>query len=83
MKISQEEKDRNKQQMIDAATTLIAEQGFAKVSLRDISKKAGMSQASAYKYFQSKENIVFAFLNKFRNNATSNFYKSMTFMIFV
>jgi AcrR family transcriptional regulator len=49
-----------KQQIIDAATTIIAEQGLQHLSLSEIEKKAGMSRGQLTYYFPAKEDILLA-----------------------
>ncbi|MEZ4705272.1 MAG: TetR family transcriptional regulator [Bdellovibrionota bacterium] len=61
MKISQEEKLRNEKVILETASQMMAEKSFSEVSLRDISIQAGLSQATAYKYFKTKENMIFRF----------------------
>ncbi|WP_367903455.1 TetR/AcrR family transcriptional regulator [Paenibacillus sp. PL2-23] len=46
-----------KQHIYEAAAELIASNGFAKVSVQDIADKAGVSPATIYNYFGTKEQL--------------------------
>jgi AcrR family transcriptional regulator len=48
-----------KEALLDAASTLFAERGFDRTTVRDIAKLAGANQALLFRYFGSKE-AVFA-----------------------
>ena len=50
-----------RQHILDTALRLFLEQGFEKTTMRTIAAEASMSLGAAYYYFQSKEEIVFAF----------------------
>ena len=47
-------------QIIDAATEVIAGQGYAHTSLKDIAVAAGVTPALIYHYFDSKEDLLLA-----------------------
>ena len=47
-------------QIIDAATEVIARQGYAHTSLKDIAVAAGVTPALIYHYFESKEDLLLA-----------------------
>ncbi len=47
-----------KEQILDAAETLFAEQGIEGVSLRSLTKQAGVNLASVHYHFGSKEAVV-------------------------
>ncbi len=49
-----------REQVIDAAVAIIAEQGIQNLSLSEIEKKAGMSRGQLTYYFPSKEDILVA-----------------------
>lgn len=48
------------QQMIEAATELFSERGFAAVSMDDVAKAAGITKPLIYSYFGSKEGLFAA-----------------------
>jgi AcrR family transcriptional regulator len=49
---------KNLVKIFDAALTLSNEKGFAAMSLRDLSAKAGLSMGALYTYFSSKEELL-------------------------
>lgn len=50
--------------IIDAAFTCFNEFGYAKTTFDDIAKKAGISRASVYNYFKSKEDFFYAIVEE-------------------
>ena len=52
--------DERRQQILDAAMTCFAECGFHQTSMHDISAEAGISVGLIYRYFKSKEEVIFA-----------------------
>lgn len=46
-----------KQQILEAADTLLHKYGYSKTSLDDIAKEAGLGKGTIYYYFESKEEI--------------------------
>ncbi|MGN7478172.1 TetR/AcrR family transcriptional regulator [Solibacillus silvestris] len=50
-------KQQNRQQMIDAAIDLFSKKPFAEVSVREITKKANVSPALLYKYFEDQQHL--------------------------
>lgn len=44
--------------IVESAKALFAEQGYQKTTIVDISKKAGLSEAALYEYFQGKEDLL-------------------------
>lgn len=51
-------KQARPQELVDAALTLFTEQGFAATKLSDIARTAGVSKGTIYLYFQSKEDLL-------------------------
>ncbi|HNQ84676.1 MAG TPA: TetR/AcrR family transcriptional regulator [Deltaproteobacteria bacterium] len=49
---------RNLEKILNAALTLSSQKGFAAMSLRDLSRKAGLSMGALYTYFTSKEELL-------------------------
>jgi AcrR family transcriptional regulator len=49
---------KNLVKILDAVLTLSNEKGFAAMSLRDLSAKAGLSMGALYTYFSSKEELL-------------------------
>jgi len=83
-KVVPEYKELAKKKIIKAAYTLFEQKGFHSTSMDDIAHKIGVSKASIYSYFKSKEDILIItvdqaltdpFLNKFQNDATVEAFK--------
>ena len=55
-------------EILDAATTVFGEQGFARTRLEDVAKRAGVSKGTLYLYFDSKESL---FREMVRRNVVS------------
>ncbi len=54
------QKKNTKKRIIDSARELFAEKGYLQTTVMDISKKAGLSEAALYEYFQGKEGLLLA-----------------------
>ena len=61
MKISKAAKELTKRNIIKAAVELMTEKGFKKVTMKSISKAAGIGDATIYTYFSTKEKIVYGY----------------------
>ena len=61
MKISQSEKEKNRRKLIEAAVEIIGEKGFRGATMREIARRAGLADATIYKYFPDKQSIVFGY----------------------
>jgi AcrR family transcriptional regulator len=53
-----------REQIVEAAVAVIAEQGLEKLSLSEIEKKAGMSRGQLTYYFPAKEDILLAVFDR-------------------
>lgn len=53
-----------REQIVDAATAIIAEQGIQNLSLSEIEQKAGMSRGQLVYYFRTKEQILLAVFDR-------------------
>jgi len=51
--------ERRRSQIVEAATRLVARQGFARTVVRDIAAEADISVGLVYEYVRSKEDILF------------------------
>jgi len=51
--------ERRRAQIVEAATRLVARQGFAKTVVRDIAEEANISVGLVYEYVRHKEDILF------------------------
>src|SRR3954454_4319993 len=53
-----------REQIVDAAVAVIAEQGIQNLSLSEIEKKVGMSRGQLTYYFKTKEDILLAVFDR-------------------
>jgi AcrR family transcriptional regulator len=67
------EKELYKNQMIDAAERVFYQNGFENSSMNEIAKESNFTKRTLYKYFASKDDLLFAVLNK-------GFLQFLTFM---
>lgn len=51
--------DNIKQQILDAASSLLQEKAFSAISLADIARKSGISKGTLYYYYNTKDDILF------------------------
>ena len=61
MKISQNQKNVNRDAIIRAAVDVISEKGFKSSTMREIASVAGIGDATIYNYFPTKEAILFGY----------------------
>jgi TetR/AcrR family transcriptional regulator, transcriptional repressor of aconitase len=59
-KVAQAHLDARRQQILDAARTRFARDGFARTSIADIVAESGLSNGAIYRYFTGKDEIVVA-----------------------
>lgn len=57
-----EQKEQRRSQILHAAAELLAEEGFEKVSLNGIARRAGVAKSNIYRYFESREDIYLQLL---------------------
>src|SRR5262249_61242666 len=53
-----------REEIVEAAVSVIAHKGFQKLSLSEIEKKAGMSRGQLTYYFKTKESILLAVFDR-------------------
>lgn len=51
-------------EVLDAALSLFMEQGFARTSVEQVARRAGISKGAIYLYFESKEAILVGLVNR-------------------
>jgi len=56
-----------KDRIMDAALRIFAEKGFQNATITEISKEAGVSDATIYEYFGTKEDLLFSIPEKISN----------------
>ncbi len=71
----QKKQAEKRQQIIDAASELIVEQGIEKTSLTDIAKAAGMSKGSLYYYYATKDDLIFDITETHINQISNNLFE--------
>ena len=57
-------------EIISAATDLFFEYGYEKASLRELSRKVGVTQAAIYYHFKNKEQILYTIIEQSSNELT-------------
>lgn len=57
-----------KDRIMDAALRIFAEKSFQEATISEISKEAGVSEATIYEYFGTKEDLLFAIPEKISND---------------
>lgn len=50
--------ESSRKQVLDAAIRVLSEQGYAKTSVSEIAKAAGMSKGAVHYHFESKEDLI-------------------------
>ena len=63
-KVTEEHLEARRRQIVDAALTCFARQGFERTSVLDICGAAELSPGAVYRYFPSKEDIIAAVCEK-------------------
>ncbi len=61
---SEEERSRIHSQILDAARTTLAAEGYMKVTIRSLAQAVGISVGTFYLFFASKEELLFAVLER-------------------
>lgn len=61
---TEEEKEQIKTKLMDAAIVRFKEKGLKKVSIRELTQAAGIAQGGFYSFFDSKETLLAALVNK-------------------
>ncbi len=64
MKNGPEKKKGTRQRILDVASRLFAEKGYAATSVRDIAAELGIANPSLYYHFKSKSDILFELLEE-------------------
>ena len=65
----EELEESTKTRIIRVATKIIAEQGYQKATISEISKNAGLSDAALYEYFHGKEDLLLTIPDVWVNDA--------------
>jgi TetR/AcrR family transcriptional regulator, fatty acid metabolism regulator protein len=59
-------REKRRKQLLDAATTVFARKGYWAASISDIIQVADVARGSFYRYFQGKQEIFVAIVDRFR-----------------
>lgn len=54
--------EERREQILAAAVKLFARQGYARTTTKEIAREAGLSEGTIYKYFASKQDLLFSFI---------------------
>ncbi|CAL9280389.1 TetR family transcriptional regulator [Streptomyces sp. SudanB182_2057] len=61
---SAEQREVRKRAILDAATQLAAEMPVSDISLRELSRRVGLSKTNVVRYFETREAVFFELLNR-------------------
>src|SRR5215475_5525124 len=56
--------EARRNQILDAATTVFAEKGFHRATIRDVAKAAGIADGTIYIYFENKTALLMGILDR-------------------
>lgn len=65
--------EERKFQILNAAEEVFAEKGFEKARMEDIAKETGLSKGAIYLYFESKNDLIIAILDRLFNREYRQF----------
>ncbi|MFF4836671.1 TetR/AcrR family transcriptional regulator [Streptomyces sp. NPDC001315] len=61
---SAEQREIRKQVILEAATQLLTEMPLSEISLRELSRRVGLSKTNVVRYFETREAVYFELLNQ-------------------
>ena len=61
--------------IVETATTLFMQKSINEVTIKDIATQAGIGEATFYRYFSSKENIVLACAIALQENVSTKYFR--------
>ncbi|MFE9628097.1 TetR family transcriptional regulator [Streptomyces sp. NPDC006527] len=61
---SAEQREIRRQAILDAATELLTELPVSEISLRELSRRVGLSKTNVVRYFETREAVFFELLNR-------------------
>lgn len=68
-----DQKKTRRDKILDFALMIFAEKGFQEATISEISKAAGVSDATVYEYFKTKEDLLFSIPEKIAEEAFRDF----------
>jgi len=72
-------KKSRKDRILDAALRIFAEKGFQETTISEISKEAGVSEATIYEHFGTKEDLLFAIPPKITDERIAEMERMLPF----
>ncbi len=63
--------------IVDTAVQLILEKSISEVTVKDIAKKAGVGEATVYRYFSTKQNLVGAVAVRLEKDIFENYFATI------
>ncbi len=69
-----------KDRIMDAALRIFADKGFQNATISEISKEAGVSEATIYEYFGTKEELLFAIPEKISNESHEDTERALPYI---
>ena len=76
MRISKSQTEKNRRLVIQTAVDLMTTQGFDGTTMKQIARAADLGDATIYKYFPSKEKLVFAYFEQAATDALAQIAKT-------
>ncbi len=64
LELKEQEREKRRELILDAATHLFSKKNFSKIGMRDIAEEAGISPASIYRYFPNRDAILLEVLGQ-------------------
>lgn len=65
-------------EIIDTALEIISEEGIQRLTIKNISKKIGISEPAIYRHFDSKINILMSVLDMLKNDSSKIFESKLS-----
>ena len=69
-----------KDKIMESALRIFAEKGFQNTTITEISKAAGVSEATIYEYFGTKEDLLFSIPEKISNDANDEMARVLPYI---
>lgn len=71
-KVSAEHLANRRQQILDAAATCFARNGFHRTSMQDIVRESGLSAGLIYRYFTGKDDMILAIVDEWHTRRAAS-----------
>ncbi len=68
MRMSQQEKDRSHERIVDSAARIVRQRGVDGASVSDVMQDAGLTHGGFYKHFRSKDDLLVAAIERAFND---------------